>query len=161
MDGKTMEKEWVKQRGTTGVNESQTASCSYSRSRSSSCAGVRVYRAKQTNSRNKREKHSFQVCRSVWIWTEVCVREYACTIVVSTAACGCSCCVCGALKLKVDLCFSTTRWQNAATLQTGPMLGWPSYCNSSSCSTQFSWHRIKPACCFLAEGVFCFFLMVS
>lgn len=41
------------------------------------------------------------------------------------------CCVCASLELKVDLCYSTTRWQNAAILQTEPMLGWPRYCNSS------------------------------
>lgn len=56
-------------------------------------------------------------------------------------------CVCASLKLKVDLYYSTTCWQNAAILQTEPMLGWPRYCNSSSNSTQFAWHWMQPAGC--------------
>lgn len=49
-------------------------------------------------------------------------------------------CVCASLELKVDLCYSTTRWQNAAILQTEPMLGWPRYCNSFSCSQALGLH---------------------
>lgn len=36
------------------------------------------------------------------------------------------------LELKVDLYYSTTCWQNAAILQTEPMLRWPRYWYSSA-----------------------------
>lgn len=65
-------------------------------------------------------------------------------------------CVGASLELKVDFCYSTTRWQNAATLQTEPMLGWPRYCPSSSSHiTQCVWHPVSPAWCGSAERGFC------
>lgn len=152
----------------------QTAVRACSSSSSSSCVVLRIYRAKQTNSKNKwinthcgsagvYECVCEYVCVCVWasecaclllfvclrtrlcvyLWTSECVchRLLHLFFCLSAAASGVNgCCVCASLELKLDLCYSTTRWQNAAILQTEPTLGWPSYCNASSHSTQFVWH---------------------
>ena len=155
--------EWAKQE----LMNPQTAI--HACSSSSSCAVVRIYRAKQTNSKNKRiNTHcaSGGGCESGCMCVSDCACPHACLcadagvcasarerhhrLSVFTPFPGCCCCCCCwkwmavvSVELKVDLCYSTTRWQNAAILQTEPMLGWPRYCNSSSHSTRFAMAPVR------------------
>lgn len=144
-------------------------------SSSSSCAVVRIYRAKQTNSKNKwinthcasgggGVKVRVCVSRTVLVRMRVYAQMLVCASLPANVPRAPSpslrvfalprlllllleemngCCVCASVELKVDLCYSTTRWQNAAILQTEPTLGWPRYCNSSSHSARLA---MAPEC---------------
>lgn len=84
------------------------------------------------------------VCGSVNV--NVCVQSSHCACM---AACVCvRVCVCvkESLGLKEDPYYSTMCWQNAAILQTEPVLGWPRYCSSSMSIAYFAWLRIQPEC---------------
>lgn len=88
---------------------------------SSCCAMVWICRAKQTNSKN--EWIYTRLCASssfcIFMCTCVCVRrsEALWAFTPSAAASATNgCCACASLELKVDLCYSTTSWQNAAIL---------------------------------------------